>query len=56
MMIDYWKVAVISDCLQHMLAISSKYQAVVGDILTCKKKRIMKKKEKRATNMISNCF
>lgn len=38
MMIDYWKVAVISDCLQHMLAISSKYQAVDGDILTCKKK------------------
>lgn len=38
MMIDYWKVAVISDCLQHMLAISGKYQAVDGDILTCKKK------------------
>lgn len=38
-MIDYWKVAVISDCLQHMLAISGKYQAVDGDIfLTCKKK------------------
>lgn len=53
MMIDYWKVAVISDCLQHTLAISSKYQAVDGDILTCKKKIIMKKKR---TNMISNCF
>lgn len=39
MMIDYWKVAVISDCLQHTLAISSKYQAVDGDILTCKKKQ-----------------
>lgn len=54
MMIDYWKVAVISDCLQHMLAISGKYQAVDGDILTCKKKIIMKKKKR--TNMISNCF
>lgn len=53
MMIDYWKVAVISDCLQHMLAISGKYQAVDGDILTCKKKILMKKKR---TNMISNCF
>lgn len=53
-MIDYWKVAVISDCLQHMSAISGKYQAVDGDILTCKKKIIMKKKKR--TNMISNCF
>lgn len=46
MMIDYWKVAVISDCLQHMLAISGKYQAVDGDILTCKKKILMKKENK----------
>lgn len=46
MMIDYWKVAVISDCLQHMLAISGKYQAVDGDILTCKKKNNEKKENK----------
>lgn len=48
MMIDYWKVAVISDCLQHMLAISSKYQAVVGDILICKKKKNNEKKRKKS--------
>lgn len=45
-MIDYWKVGVISDCLQHMLAISCKYQAVDGDILTCKKKNNEKKENK----------
>lgn len=46
MMIDYWKVAVISDCLQHMLAISGKYHAVDGDILTCKKNNNEKKENK----------
>lgn len=49
-------VAVISDCLQHMLAISGKYQAVDGDILTCKKKLMKKKENKHDIQLLLNIF